>query len=151
MPGSHQKQHISLADLAKKAAEADAKAPKWEVEELRTTITAQRDELKKVNSERRATAPASRVQFESVPTVYDNLASHPPPIDGLETQHELVVGHSEPDQAATDPSPEEPSSRKAELLSTTSVPARGKRPAPAPQPGPSRLSTRKTRPKSKAN
>ncbi|KAI0255469.1 Afadin and alpha-actinin-binding-domain-containing protein [Lactifluus subvellereus] len=145
-PGSDLKQHISLADLAKKAAESDAKAHKWEVEELRTTIAVLRDELKKANA---ATAPASQVQLESVPTVYDNLASHLPPTDGLEIQHELVVGHSEAEQAATDPS-DEPSSRKAELLSTASVPARGKRPAPAPQPGPSRLSPRKTRSKSKA-
>ena len=39
------KPHISLADLAKKAAESDAKAHKWEVEELRNTIVELRDEL----------------------------------------------------------------------------------------------------------
>jgi uncharacterized protein YdcH (DUF465 family) len=36
---------ILLADLAKKAAESDAKAHKWEVEELRSTIAGLRDEL----------------------------------------------------------------------------------------------------------
>ena len=46
-PGSDPKQNISLADLVKKAAESDAKAHKWEVEELRTTIAALRDELSK--------------------------------------------------------------------------------------------------------
>ena len=34
-----------LADLAKKAAESDAKAHKWEMEELRNTIAGLRDEL----------------------------------------------------------------------------------------------------------
>ena len=43
--GSDPKQRISLADLAKKAAESDIKAHKWEIEELRTTITVLRDEL----------------------------------------------------------------------------------------------------------
>ena len=56
----------------------------------------------KVNAERKSTAPASRVQLESVPTVYDNLASHLPPTDGIEAQHELVAAHSEPEQAAAD-------------------------------------------------
>jgi hypothetical protein len=42
---SDPKPHISLADLAKKVAESDAKAHKWEIEELRGTITALRDEL----------------------------------------------------------------------------------------------------------
>jgi len=39
------KSQISLVDLAKKAAESDAKAHKWEVEELRNTIIGLRDEL----------------------------------------------------------------------------------------------------------
>lgn len=39
------KPHISLVDLAKKAAESDAKAHKWEIEELRNTIAGLRDEL----------------------------------------------------------------------------------------------------------
>jgi len=39
------KSQISLADLVKKAAESDAKAHKWEVEELRNTIAGLRDEL----------------------------------------------------------------------------------------------------------
>jgi len=39
------KRQISLADLAKKAAESDAKAHKWEIEELRNTIAGLRDEL----------------------------------------------------------------------------------------------------------
>ena len=43
--GSNPKPQISLADLAKKAAESDAKAHKWEVEELRATIASLRDEL----------------------------------------------------------------------------------------------------------
>jgi hypothetical protein len=43
--GSDPKLRISLADLAKKAAESDIKAHKWEIEELRTTIAALRDEL----------------------------------------------------------------------------------------------------------
>jgi hypothetical protein len=39
------KPQILLADLAKKAAESDAKAHKWEVEELRNTIAGLREEL----------------------------------------------------------------------------------------------------------
>jgi hypothetical protein len=39
------KPQISLADLAKKAAESDAKAHKWEIEELRNTIAGLRGEL----------------------------------------------------------------------------------------------------------
>ena len=39
------KSQISLADLVKKAAESDAKAHKWEMEELRNTIAGLRDEL----------------------------------------------------------------------------------------------------------
>jgi hypothetical protein len=40
-----QKPQIMLADLAKKAAESNAKAYKWEIEELRNTIAGLRDEL----------------------------------------------------------------------------------------------------------
>ena len=43
--GSNAKSQISLADLAKRTAESDAKAHKWEVEELRATIASLRDEL----------------------------------------------------------------------------------------------------------
>lgn len=43
--GPNPKSQISLADLAKRAAESDAKAHKWEIEELRTTIAGLRDEL----------------------------------------------------------------------------------------------------------
>jgi hypothetical protein len=39
------KSQISLVDLAKKAAESDAKAHKWEMDELRNTIAGLRDEL----------------------------------------------------------------------------------------------------------
>ena len=39
------KPQISVVDLAKKAAESDAKAHKWEVEELRNTIAGLWDEL----------------------------------------------------------------------------------------------------------
>ena len=39
------KPHISLVELAKKAAESDAKAHKWETEELRNTIAGLQDEL----------------------------------------------------------------------------------------------------------
>jgi hypothetical protein len=39
------KPQISLADLVKKAAESDAKAHKWEIEELRNTIAGLRGEL----------------------------------------------------------------------------------------------------------
>ena len=42
-----QKPQILLADLAKKAAESDTKAYKWEIEELRNTIAGLRDELSK--------------------------------------------------------------------------------------------------------
>ena len=42
---SASKPQILLADLAKKAAESDAKAHKWEIEELRNTIAGLRDEL----------------------------------------------------------------------------------------------------------
>jgi hypothetical protein len=42
------KPQISLADLAKKAAESDAKAHKWEVEELRNTIAGLQGELSEV-------------------------------------------------------------------------------------------------------
>ena len=47
-PGSHPKQVILLVDSTKKGTESDAKAHKWEVEELRTTIAALRDELSKL-------------------------------------------------------------------------------------------------------
>jgi len=43
--GSNPNPQISLADLAKKAAQSDAKAHKWEIEELRATIAGLRDEL----------------------------------------------------------------------------------------------------------
>jgi hypothetical protein len=43
--GSDPNPQISLSDLAKKAAQSDAKAHKWEVEELRATIAGLRDEL----------------------------------------------------------------------------------------------------------
>ena len=39
------KSQISLAELVKKAAESDAKAHKWEVEELRNTIAGLQGEL----------------------------------------------------------------------------------------------------------
>ena len=39
------KPQISLAELVKKAAESDAKAHKWEIEELRNTVAGLRDEL----------------------------------------------------------------------------------------------------------
>ena len=42
---SGSKPQILFADLAKKAAESDAKAHKWEIEELRNTIAGLRDEL----------------------------------------------------------------------------------------------------------
>jgi len=42
---SHPKPQISLAELEKKAAESDAKAHKWEIEELQNTIAELRDEL----------------------------------------------------------------------------------------------------------
>jgi len=48
--GSDPKPPISLADLAKKAAESDARAHKWEIEELRTTIAGLREELSKYRS-----------------------------------------------------------------------------------------------------
>jgi hypothetical protein len=53
--GPNPKPQISLADLAKRAAESDAKAHKWEIEELRTTIVGLRDEL----SESRSSLPRS--------------------------------------------------------------------------------------------
>jgi len=43
--GPHPKPQISLADLEKKVAESDAKAHKWEIEELQKTIAGLRDEL----------------------------------------------------------------------------------------------------------
>jgi hypothetical protein len=43
----------------------------------------------KANTETRLTAPASRVQLESVPTVYDKLASHLPLTDGSELSMRL--------------------------------------------------------------
>ena len=43
--GSHLKPQISLADLEKKAAESNAKAHKWEIEELQNIIARLRDEL----------------------------------------------------------------------------------------------------------
>ena len=43
----------------------------------------------KANTERKLTAPASLVQLDSVLTVYDNLASHLPPTDGLELSMRL--------------------------------------------------------------
>lgn len=98
------KPQISLADLTKKAAESDAKAHKWEVDELRATIAGLRDELSvfsflfffclrkfvfcfadltiegKVKTERKS-VPASRLQ--DVPEAQDKLASHHLPTDGL--------------------------------------------------------------------
>jgi hypothetical protein len=43
--GSHLKPQISLADLEKKAAESNAKAHKWELEELQNIIAGLRDQL----------------------------------------------------------------------------------------------------------
>ncbi len=121
--GSNSKPQISLVDLAKKAAESDAKAHKWQVEELRTTIVGLRDELSespiyplsfslrersimlilhqgKVKAERKS-APASRMQ--DVPVAQDKLASHLPPSDeldagpALEAPHDNKVINSEPE------------------------------------------------------
>jgi hypothetical protein len=43
--GSQPKPQISLADLEKKAAESNAKAHKWEIEELQNIIAGLRDQL----------------------------------------------------------------------------------------------------------
>lgn len=43
--GSQTKPQISLADLEKKAAESNAKAHKWEIEELQNIIMGLHDEL----------------------------------------------------------------------------------------------------------
>ena len=115
---SGSKPQILFADLAKKAAESDAKAHKWEIEELRNTIAGLRDELselfifllgiridhvipreEKVKAEKKL-APTSRLR--DIPAAQDKLASYLPPTDevkagpALEPQHEIEVTNSEP-------------------------------------------------------
>jgi hypothetical protein len=117
---SGSKPQILFADLAKKAAESDAKAHKWEIEELRNTIAGLRDELsersssfwelyghidcivpreEKVKAEKKL-APTSRLQ--DIPAAQDKLASYLPPTDevkagpALEPQHEMEVTDPEP-------------------------------------------------------
>ena len=112
-----QRPQILLADLAKKAAESDAKAYKWEIEELRNTIAGLRDELskffflhekvevvnllceEKVKAEKKP-APTGRLQ--DIPTAHDKLASYLPPTDeveaslAVEPQYEMDVTDPEP-------------------------------------------------------
>ncbi|KAH9034569.1 Afadin and alpha-actinin-binding-domain-containing protein [Lactarius pseudohatsudake] len=176
---SHPKPQISLADLEKKAAESDAKAHKWEIEELQNTIAGLRDELKKARAEK-TPAPTSRVRSTKSSAAHDDVASHLPPTDEVESapalasQPDMAQDSPEPQQIATEshvghlsfplPScaysiyahlfqnPKDENSTKAELLSAASAPSSAKRipaPVPAPVPGPSRLSPRKTRSKSK--
>ena len=116
---SGSKPQILFADLAKKAAESDAKAHKWEIEELRNTIAGLRDELsgfsssfwelygihcivpreEKVKAEKKL-APTSRLQ--DISPAQDNLASYLPPNDevkagpALEPQREMEVTNPEP-------------------------------------------------------
>ncbi|KAH9166685.1 Afadin and alpha-actinin-binding-domain-containing protein [Lactarius sanguifluus] len=152
---SHLKPQISLADLEKKVAESDAKAHKWEIEELQNTIAGLRDELMKARAEE-TPAPTSRVRSIKSSAAHDDVASHLPPTDEVESAPALA---SQPDMAQDSPEPEQiateshdENSTKAELLSTASAPLSAKRipaPVPAPVPGPSRLSPRKTRSKSK--
>ncbi|KAI0291527.1 Afadin and alpha-actinin-binding-domain-containing protein [Multifurca ochricompacta] len=158
VPGSEMKPQISLADLEKKAAESEAKAHKWEIEELKTTIAGLRDELRKVKAEKKP-APATQMQTIPIPTVHDDLLSClPPQTDELETgtgsQSHIVGINPEPDKSEveSDFKQDERSAKKVELLSTAPAPAPTKHapvPVPVPQAGPSRLSPRKTRSKSK--
>ena len=115
---SGSKPQILFADLAKKAAESDAKAHKWEIEELRNTIAGLRDELswffifllgicidhiipleEKVKAEKKL-APTSRLQ--DIPAAQDKLASYLPPTDevkpgpALDPQHEIELTNPEP-------------------------------------------------------
>ncbi|KAH9074908.1 Afadin and alpha-actinin-binding-domain-containing protein [Lactarius deliciosus] len=152
---SHLKPQISLADLEKKVAESDAKAHKWEIEELQNTIAGLRDELKKARTEK-TPASTSRVRSTKSFAVHDDVASHLPPTHEVESAPALA---SQPDIAQDSPEPEQiateshdDNSTKAELLSAALAPLSAKRisaPVPAPVPGPSRLSPRKTRSKSK--
>ncbi|KAH9057460.1 Afadin and alpha-actinin-binding-domain-containing protein [Lactarius vividus] len=153
---SHPKPQISLADLEKKAAESDAKAHKWEIEELQNTIAGLRDELKKARAEKKP-AHTSRVRNTRSSAAHDDVASHLPPTDGVESapalasQRDMAQDNPEPEQIATE-SHDDNSTKKAEPLSVASAPLSTKRipvPVPAPVPGPSRLSPRKTRSKSK--
>ncbi|KAH9958819.1 Afadin and alpha-actinin-binding-domain-containing protein [Russula dissimulans] len=140
--GSNPKPQISLADLAKKAAESDAKAHKWEIEELLTTVAGLREELKKAKE--RKPAPARRPQ--DVPTAHDELALHIPPTEEMEGGPAL---EPQPDTAKTDSVPNSyqvQSGSKKELPSAK----RAKHPpTPGAQPRSSRLSPRKARSKSK--
>ncbi|KAH8995051.1 Afadin and alpha-actinin-binding-domain-containing protein [Lactarius hatsudake] len=138
-----------------KVAESDAKAHKWEIEELQNTIAGLRDELKKARAEK-TPASTSRVRSTKSFVVHDDVASHLPPTDGVESAPALA---SQPDMAQDSPESEQiatespdDNNTKAELLSAASAPLSAKRipaPVPAPVPGPSRLSPRKTRSKSK--
>ncbi|KAH8991706.1 Afadin and alpha-actinin-binding-domain-containing protein [Lactarius akahatsu] len=152
---SHPKPQISLADLEKKVAESDAKAHKWEIEELQNTIAGLRDELKKARAEK-TPAPTSRVRSTKSSAAHDDVASHLPPTDEVEcapalaSQPDMAQDSPEPQQIATESHDE--NSMKAESLSAASAPSSAKHipaPVPAPVPGPSRLSPRKTRSKSK--
>jgi hypothetical protein len=116
------KPQISLADLAKKAAESDAKAHKWEIEELRNTIAGLRDELsefcfalsfffrecrnvdvilcvEKVKAEKKL-SPTSHLQ--DIPAIQDKLASHLPLPNEAEAgpalplQHDMKATNLEP-------------------------------------------------------
>ena len=125
---SHPKPQILLADLEKKVAESDAKAHKWEIEELQNTIAGLRDELsepclqseddrgahflraEKLRAEKKP-APVSRVRTTKFSAVQDDIASHLPPTDeaeitlALASQHDMVQDNPEPEhieQIATD-------------------------------------------------
>ncbi|KAI9440811.1 Afadin and alpha-actinin-binding-domain-containing protein [Lactarius indigo] len=158
--GSHPKPQISLADLEKKAAESDAKAHKWEIEELQNTIAVLRDELKKARAEKKPT-PTSRVRSAKPSAAHDDVASHLPPTDEVESasalasQHDMIQDSPEPEQIITEshnPKENEHNTKKAETIpaSSTTLPVNHiPVPVPAPVPGSSRLSPRKTRSKSK--
>ncbi|KAN0132821.1 Afadin- and alpha -actinin-Binding domain containing protein [Lactarius tabidus] len=154
--GPHPKPQISLADLEKKAAESNAKAHKWEIEELQNIIVGLRDELKKARTEKKPVRQSTKLC-----AVQDDFASHLPPTDeeesvpALAPQHDNVQDSPNLEQIETESHPKdsehttkkaEPSAASAPLL-TKGAPAPA--PAPAPVPGPSRLSPRKTRSKSK--
>jgi hypothetical protein len=123
--GSHPKPQISFADLEKKVAESDAKAHKWEIEDLQNTVAGLRDELsefptsierkgfsfsraEKARAEKKPT-PASRVRSTKLSAVQDDIAFHLPPTDEMESvlalasQHGMVQDSPEPEQIATEP------------------------------------------------
>ncbi|KAI0259428.1 Afadin and alpha-actinin-binding-domain-containing protein [Gloeopeniophorella convolvens] len=163
--GSDPRPQISLADLQKRMAESDAKAHKWEIEELQGTIAELRAELTKMQIDREIERE-SRTQTH--PAGDDTMAYYLPQTDQPDaetSQLEIDMMREdgpllETEEAKTEPRHEEPPVlpeppvllEPPEPVKPT-LTKRTREPAPVAGPsrvaGPTRISPRTTRSKTK--